>query len=305
MVRQAWVFYTLALLLLYAVLCVYGKVLPAIGMETSVGASDLPNSDEGGSIGIPPSVSLSVALLLTGLAPSFPVAQRVEEWMRVTAHRLAGIPTRVLSDTDDLRRNAISLATDKGDSLLIPRGDWDRRVYYAMAASDQVTAPEDFGNDIDLIFAISSWILDRRRKSANIELRERFQPLEDELRNRKDVLVLELDERTGFVLGRGSHHVDKSAQSLGDEEDVSELKRRSWDRVASDADALAEDLCILLALYVEHGFISRETVGGSYFTTTGSVSGTSSWISSTAHLDPRYDSAIIYSPARHCPQETA
>jgi len=254
-VMRAWLFYTAALLLIYLVFCIYGEVLPALNMSDAVGASALPNPDQSSSIGIPAAVSLSVALILTGLAPSIPVLQRFEEWMRVAAHRLVGIPTRVISDTDELRRNAISIKTEQGDRLRIPRGDWARRKHYRKFAAEQVTAPEDFRNDLDLIFATTAWVLKREIKLENEERRVRFQSLEDALLKRKDVLILELDERTGFVLNRGAQPADDAVPETDGDDPVEDLKRRSWDRVASDVDALAEDFCIMLALYVEHEII--------------------------------------------------
>ena len=258
---RVWLYYCLGLLAFYAMLCIYADVLPNLDVDIEAGAA---NPDEG-SIGIPPSISLGVALILTGLAPSVPVLRRIEEWGRVTAHRVAGIPTRVLSDTDVLRRSAISLKKMPSDSLMIPKGDWDRRNHYSASAVNQITDPEDFDNDLDIIFAVSAWILERRLKLNHSETREKFQPIEAELSNRKDVLVLELDERSGFVLGGGAVLVDAApdAPENGDEAKdaiASELKRKSWDRLASDADKLAEDMCILLALYVEHGLVPHREI---------------------------------------------
>ncbi|MDW3223357.1 MAG: hypothetical protein R8G34_10790 [Paracoccaceae bacterium] len=260
-VVQAWFFYTLALLIAYLMLCVYAQVLPALNIDPSiVGATDLPSGEnEDGTFAIPASVSLGVALALVGAAPTVPFLKRAEDSMRVTAHRLAGIPTRVLSATDDLRRSAINLSRKNDESLLIPKGDWDRREHYRTSAAGQLTAPEDFSTNLDLIFAVSSWILDRRVKLENIEARERFELLEQELRSRKDVLILELDERTEFTPGRSEQKSEEEKVQPEDDPGITEVKRGTWERMASDADALAEDLCILLALYVEHELIPRET----------------------------------------------
>lgn len=255
-VIRVWFYYCLCLLTVYAILCVYAEVLPALGGEAFVGAELSSSGDD--SIGIPPFVSLTSALILTGLAPSVPVLRRFEEWARVTAHRVAGIPTSVLNDTDILRRKAIDLSRGPQDSLLIAKGDWERRKHYREAAADQVTDPEDFSNDLDVIFAVSSWILDRRLKMESVDIRESFNSIEEELRNRKDIVILGLDERTDFVLGRGATAADPdqpTSLDATDPKDDTELKRKSWDRVASDVNKLAEDLCILLALYVEHGLV--------------------------------------------------
>lgn len=258
-VIRVWSYYCLGLLVIYAILCVYFQVLPNIGLEAPTGAQ---NPDEK-SIGIPPSVSLTAALILTGLAPSVPVLRRIEEMARVAAHRVAGIPTRLLRDTDVLRRRAMNL--DKGDAqdnLMIPKGYWERRDHYRSAADGQVTDPRDFGSDLDLIFAVSSWILNPQLKLESGDIRESFHTIEEELRNRKDVLILELDERTNFVPGGTlAAEVSTSEQSKfakpAETNNAIELKRKSWDRIALDADKLAEDMCILMALYVEHGLVPR------------------------------------------------
>ncbi|GFE49012.1 hypothetical protein So717_07650 [Roseobacter cerasinus] len=263
-VLQAWCLYTTALLLIYVLSCAYVEVLPEIDRTQLAGASNLPDSSDeskqSGSIGIPPGVSLGVALILVGLAPSVPILKRFENWLRQTAHRLAGIPTRVLSNSEELRTNAIDLKVEGDEKLLIPSGYWERREHYKKATSDQLTAPSDFANDIDLIFAVTAWLIDRRLKLSNVDMREKFQLLEDELRNRKDVMILELDERTNFVLGGAVSTQTSSGPATADETATEELKRRSWERVASDVNNLADDLCVLLALYVEHGFIQIDPV---------------------------------------------
>ena len=266
-VLQAWLFYTAALLLIYILSCAYVNVIPNLGSATTAGASSVgaPNGNgDSSSIGISPAVSLGVALILVGLAPSVPVLKRFEGWLRQAAHRLAGIPTRMLSDSDELRSNAINLERENGEDLLIPSGYWGRREHYRRATADQLTAPSDFANDIDLIFAVTGWFLDGRLKLDKIDMREQFQMLEDELRNRKDVIILELDERTRFVMGGTPMAKLPAPEVKAEEIAAGELKRRSWERIASDVNDLADDLCILLALYVEHGFIQVDpkTVSG-------------------------------------------
>lgn len=256
-IRRVWAYYCIGLLALYLTLCVYWDVLGSIvgleGESEAAGAADAQVR----TIGIPASVSLGIALILTGLAPSVPVLKRFEEWGRVTAHRMAGIPTRVLSDTDVLRREEIDLAKeDPQDSLMIPSGDWARRAFYRSATLTQVTDPDDFARDIDVIIAVSAWILERRLQLENAELRESFGEIEEELRKRKDILFLQLDERTGFTLGgQPNPGLDDDSARDGSAIPMNELKRKSWDRVASDVDNLAEDMCILLALFVEHGLV--------------------------------------------------
>jgi hypothetical protein len=54
--------------------------------------------------------------------------------------------------------------------------------YYTVAAKGHLTAPADFRNDLELIFAISAWILDRKVKLGRGGERERFDRLEEQLR---------------------------------------------------------------------------------------------------------------------------
>jgi hypothetical protein len=277
-VLRAWLLYVAMLLIIYVVFCAYAQVLPSIvfASESSdippigaeippIGAESSPD-DEGGSLGIPASVSLGVALAIVGLAPSFPILQRVDDAMLLAAHRFAGIPTQVLKDTDDLRLNAIDVHRDTSDDLNIPSGYWRRMAHYAKAARGHLTAPADFLDDINLIFAVSAWILERRLKLENSDIRDQFEALETDLLKRFEFLKLELDERTNFTLTeqrpRPEGKTSADTDPAGEEAGADDLKRRSWDRVASDVDALAEDMCLMLSLYVEHGLIKQQDARG-------------------------------------------
>ncbi|MGO7486606.1 hypothetical protein ACCT28_36255 [Rhizobium ruizarguesonis] len=284
-VVNAYLFYALTLEVIYFFLCIYAKLLPALGgpnlMSTEVGASKLPSgasetatslvegfdqatelwvralstsdaalvANPSFDIGIPPTVSLATALIIVGLAPSFPVLQRFEDWLRGAAHRLAGIPTHIISVAEDLRRNDSGILGDgptKEGRLLVPEGNWERMKHYQNAAKDQLTAPDDFKRDLKLIFALSAWILDRRLKTRNSKERQRFDRLEEELRRRTSELVLQLDEKSGYRLGNSAEKPEE------DSDETDERKRASWERLAETADDLADDLYILLALFVEH-----------------------------------------------------
>ncbi|MEP1575467.1 hypothetical protein [Roseibium album] len=315
-VFHAYTFYALTMLMIYFFLCAYAEVIPYLGgpdiVSDTVGASQLPtaptddadssttgfvplpnsdsvfwaqplSSETGPSekrnfldIGIDPSISLTIALIIVGLAPTFPILQRFEDWMRSAAHRLAGIPTRVIGAGEDLQRNSIQIrdAGDPGNdipknSLLIPRGHWERITHYSKAAEGQLADPQDFHEDLDLIFAISSWILDRKLKLANASQREEFDKLEAALTRRRDVLLLELDEKSSYQAGEtlsSSEHSEATLEAetphegngAAENSASREKKRASWERLAEHADHLADDLCILLALYVEHEIIISE-----------------------------------------------
>lgn len=302
-VMHAYAFYALTLLLIYFFLCAYAKLLPQLGgPDLAVGASQLPVLPADGSadvstgftpgndnaaipwtqplssaaapvasrsfdIGIDARVSLTIALIMVGLAPTFPILRSFESWMRSAAHRLAGIPTRVLGAGEDLRRRDLAITpatpnvTIPDNPLLIPRINWQRMDHYIKAAAEnRLSEAVDFRRDLELIFAVSAWILDRRLKLANAPVRERFDQLEEELRKRRDQLSLELDDRSAYRSGAAKGAPAKTGSGAAG-------PGASWDRLASDADDLADDLCILLALYVEHEIILTSPTGPDEATT--------------------------------------
>lgn len=297
-VLRAYVFYAITLLIIYFFLCAYAEVIPLLGGPDldagALGASKLPtiqvegaaplttgfdpggeagesgwkqplssaDAEEDDGFGIDGSVSLAIALIIVGLAPTFPVLRRFEDWMRIAAHRLAGIPTRVIGAAEELRHSDLSITVGVGgavpaDTILIPRGDWERMARYQTEAEDHLTAPDDFRRDLEVIFAASAWLLDGKLKLANTGGRERLDQLEAELRKRRDALIVDLDEKSGYRPGetRPVEAVAEAAPQDADKAEASEFKRTSWERLAGNADDLADDLCILLALYVEHEMV--------------------------------------------------
>ncbi|MFA1627616.1 hypothetical protein ACDY96_34300 [Rhizobium mongolense] len=302
-VFNAYTFYALTFLVIYFFLCAYAELIPALGgPDLTVGASKLPSlaseentqtsvgpllvqtggnlidailhqsltptsastSADQSSIGIDSSTSMAVALMIVGLAPAFPILQRFEAWMRGAAHRLAGIPTRVLSVRDELRTQTINLNGSDGaippDTLLIPRSDWARLSYYRSLAKGRREITEDFHSDLALIFAVSAWVIDHRLKLSNPHARERFSHLEEELKNRKGLLIAALDEKTEFGTrgqSREKHGDELSSPAVpGVESGTSSPE--SWDRLVSDVENLADDVCLLLAIYIEHDIIVSE-----------------------------------------------
>ncbi|MBY3158293.1 hypothetical protein HFO56_39015 [Rhizobium laguerreae] len=303
-VFHAYTFYALTFLVIYFLLCAYAELIPALGgPDITVGASKLPSlaneenpqtpvgsllvqtggnlidailhqslttpkvstSADQTSIGIDSSTSMAVALMIVGLAPAFPILQRFEVWMRGAAHRLAGIPTRVLSVRDELRTGTIDLTFSAegaipSDTLLIPRSDWARLLYYRSLAKGPREITEDFHRDLALVIAVSAWVIDHRLKLSNPHARDRFSHLEEELKNRKGLLIAALDEKTEFGT-RG-----QSREKYGDElsspavpgVEVGTSSPESWDRLVSDVDNLADDVCVLLAIYIEHDIIVPE-----------------------------------------------
>jgi hypothetical protein len=302
-VFNAYTFYALTFLVIYFFLCAYAELIPALGgPDLTVGASKLPSlageenaqtsvgpllqtggnlidtilhqslttssastSSGQSSIGIDSSTSMAVALMIVGLAPAFPILQRFEAWMRGAAHRLAGIPTRVLTVRDELRTETIKLnfgsdGAIPSETLLIPRSDWARLLYYRSHAKGRREVTEDFHSDLSLIFAVSAWVLDHKLKLSNTHARERFSHLEEALKNRKGLLIAALDEKTEF--GRRGQspekHGEEGSPPGGPEVELGTSSPESWDRLVSDVDNLADDMCLLLAIYIEHDIIVSE-----------------------------------------------
>lgn len=306
-VLRAFIFYALALIIIYLFMCAYAELLPYIGGPgldgETVGAQGIPVAGveaasqlttgfswpdtpreqqlsdvvdpegQGANLGIAPTVSLTMALIIVGLAPSFPALQRVEHWIRLTAHRLAGIPTWVIGASEYLSWNALDiLPAGKNkmptDLLLIPQGYWERIIQYQVSAKSKLTAPDEFRHDLEILFASTSWILDRKLRLSNSAGRRDFDALEASLRQRIVSLIQNLDEKSGFRPGHITPiSVTNSAEKTQDpsnvkaDEDVPvELLRDSWERLAGETADLASDLHILLALYVEHEIITTEKV---------------------------------------------
>lgn len=299
-VLNAYLFYAATFLLIYLFLCAYAELLPTLGgPDLTIGASKLPplpippanssadyktmetagtliesifkqqlsssaNQDPRTfSIDVDSATSFGVALMIVGLAPSFPVLQRFEAWMRGAAHRLAGIPTRVLDIRDDLRSESINLPlgdndTIPKDTLLIPYLDWERMRHYRKETSDKRLVSEDFHDDIALIFAVSDWIIDRKLKLSNQRERKEFIQLEEQLGNRKLLLVNALDVATGF---RSSQRPNNG---LEDPDEPSGKRQMSWDQLAEEADNLADDMRILLAVFIEQEIIVAEPIQGTH-----------------------------------------
>jgi hypothetical protein len=309
-VLRAYVFYALALIIIYLFMCAYAELLPYVGgpgldgeavgaqgipiagvdatslQTTGFNSSDIPRdqqlsdvADPKGqetSLGVDPTVSLTVALIIVGLAPSFPALQRVENWIRLAAHRLAGIPTWVIGASEDLSRNALGILPADGntvpaDPLLIPQGYWERILQYQIGAKGKLTGPDEFRHDLEIIFASASWILDRKLRLSNSSGRQDFDALEASLRKRIASLIQNLDEKSGFRPGyvtpiaaaNDAEGAVGSSLAKKDDDVPVELLRESWDRLADDAADLANDLHILLALYVEHEIITNEEVNSS------------------------------------------
>lgn len=195
---------------------------------------------------IEPQISLGLALIMVGLAPAIPALERADEWLRMVAHRMAGIPTWVIDASDNLRSNAGVLGIFRKKNGKIEDNEKEeetkQRVSALMVSPSDVELMrklrdearlslgnfDDFCLNIEVIFVAAAWFLDENLHVSNSGDKLRFTEMEDELRRRKDALI---------SMAEG------------------ELSRENLENLAVEADLLASDFCVLIALYDEHGVI--------------------------------------------------
>ncbi|WP_372574429.1 hypothetical protein [Ruegeria jejuensis] len=257
-VMHAFGLYLLALLLLYFFFCGFANLLPLLDFKPKVGATDVPGDGAEMGLGIPPAVSLSVALVMVGLAPSFPILRRLEDSLRFAAHRVAGIPTRILENSRVLRRGQLpfpaGIAPDC-DAYLIDAGDWKRIAHYSDCDRKFVTARSDFEQDLRIIFAGFSWIIDEKLTLSNSAKRLRFRQIEEELRARKTRLIRTLDKVSGFDLNGAALPEEEAQHDQKPGPETPEVQQDDWGELSRKVDDLASDFCLLIALYAEHDII--------------------------------------------------
>lgn len=334
-VLKAYLIYAGMLVAIYLFLCGYAEVLPVLGGPTLVtetlGASQLPipaiqASDTAGfapvgggavaawaqplsgpdetnaGIGIAPSVSLTVALIMVGLAPTFPVLARFDGWMRSVAHRLAGIPTWVLEAEEDLRTPRIGQSY-LARAPLIAEQDRQRIRKLREVSPPSLRNDVGFWDDLRVITAISTWIVDDKVHLSKVSVQVRFDRLEKALRTRRDGLFQQLDgiiQHGGFagapqapaVSTNGDKSVPeatgiepgaaKAEEAGASNAEAGEIEGRGETNADGKSGAsetpstpssetiqierlvadLAADLRILVALYVEHGVIDYDRDSG-------------------------------------------
>ena len=218
----AYLFYVALLLLIYAALCIYGSVpllkLLGFAVEGESARSVAP---------------LMISLAMVGFAPAVPVLQRFEEKIRFAAHRLSGIPARLLYGCDVLNAQVLRFPEQKG--YLIPDGDWERLRTYERFAAGALKSPGDFSRDIAKVLAYRSWIVEKTLIVPRTEGRLRIHEKEAEIKARIEGLLISLDTLVALPCAEQSQEV--------------------WARYAKDADELAADICGIIMLYLEHKLI--------------------------------------------------
>lgn len=221
----AYVFYAGLLVGIYALLCIFGSVplLKAMGFAIEH-ASEIEQS------AIAP---LIISLTMVGLAPAVPVLQRFEERIRFAAHRLSGIPARLLYGCQILNARVLDLP-QPGSGLLIADRDWERLRKYSVHAATALNNPDDFARDLPKIIAFRSWFMEQHLV-APAGKRSGILRNEPDLRGRVESLILGLDTLVALPLDEQSRDI--------------------WEKYAKEADELARDVCAMIMLYVEHDLV--------------------------------------------------
>lgn len=249
----AYVVYASALLLIYISFCVYATVpmLALLNFDANItGLATLPSEIGAKSlpigyaepvppqrVGRNPALPLAISAAMIGLAPSIPFLQKAEDNLRMVAHRLSGIPTRLVDGARTLIIGQRWIPADRMKELGASRSDIERHDRYAGYAGDR-DGGAAFLSDLDKIFAFRAWFLDERI-GAPPDLPEKVVNLAALIESRIRKLFLALDELIGASAG---------VQGAG-----GDVLASRWDEARRDADRIGFDICLLLMLYDEHG----------------------------------------------------
>lgn len=277
-VMRAYLGYTLMLLSVYFLVCGFSNVFALLGFgglsggQVGAGADAVGSNADGTTtqtqLGINPKVSLTVALVMVGLAPSVPILKRLEEQARNWAHRLAGIPTRVLDIRDSLLHRGVSLPKGHNfevDGLLIDKNDWQRIECCKRSLGRLGMDSPSADRDLLVIFSASNWILDKKLKLHRASDRQRFLHLEDKLRDQRKKFFAELDELNSFDRQAEQTAADPKTEVETDGRTDTELgetqaeRSNKWEVLLESAHDLANGFCILIALYAERGIIRQNS----------------------------------------------
>ncbi|QFU10377.1 hypothetical protein PARPLA_03294 [Rhodobacteraceae bacterium THAF1] len=191
-----------------------------------------------------PVVPLTISLAMVGLAPSIPILLRVEEKIRFAAHRLAGIPTRLISSSQYLRNVPLDLKRETGTAL-VPESDWDRIDAYMADAAGMLENPDAFREDMLKILSFRAWFLQYRLPTRNPSARAALAHIEQDLDRQIDKLVTDLDALI-LLDGQGTERTQATVSG-------------AWVRHATEAATVAIDINVLYMLYAEHGIVSGDS----------------------------------------------
>ncbi|MEM9250097.1 MAG: hypothetical protein AAGB05_15560, partial [Pseudomonadota bacterium] len=281
-VNRAFVFYVLILLLIFFVLCSYAQFLsPFLGQQFSslveeatrtVGASELPKAGfdpeflqspettEGKS----PSVPLAISLAMVGLAPQLAVLREFERRLRLAAHWMSGIPTRLIRGANALLRQGVSLRDEAeswlkdpqrgvpqdNKSLIGPR-DWKRYTHYLdFLGKHQIPIDtHELKAHVDTIVAFSNWVLNDRLDCVRHD-RWRAHEIETVVQAEIDRFLADMDRATLF---------EASGKTVGAQPTPSaDLSLGTWRSLEGAAEKTARMVATFVFLLDEHGALDAE-----------------------------------------------
>jgi hypothetical protein len=290
----AYFFYALMLSGLYWVLCTFGSLqllsylgLANLGVDApgeSVGAilpfswsevasfsdperqraliGDVTRVFEGErDIARNPSVPLAIALAIVGVIPNVRFFDKFEEKLRIIAHRLAGIPGRLIEGTRFLVENDLR-----------PKQEPPKNGGNAPKESDFIARPnllikelvrikyisEDYGENLSRIFYKIFFFKDRI-VGLNVGLdwpsysvHDAYQILSDGVAKRIGDLDTEIDGLLTFVKPLTSDPLDPAAE---------EQVRPRLDAIEKTARQIENDVCALLLVYAEKDGLPADKTG--------------------------------------------
>lgn len=250
-VQLSFLLYLTLLLSVYLGLCLYARLYPGdvLGLFGNggdpVGAQlDVPSGASDGNVVWP----VGMALAIVGLGPSLPLVRKSEAWLRSWTHRLVGIPTQVLEKAQQLKRAGKDIAfpapgEDQAGGVF--RTD-DAKLMEDLAKRPDIIQRDDLLPVLRLIATVSAWILDNRLNLEFGSERRALEGLEQHLRDRKEALFAKLRDTMTVLAASQNAAPAEAGTNLSD----------TWNAYAYEAEDLADDIRLFLALLVEHQILT-------------------------------------------------
>jgi hypothetical protein len=188
---------------------------------------------------------LLVALVMVGLLPGLKPFERIEHKIRAYAHVLAGVPASFHAFTDsllDVRLDDTRLGYDIVGAVEAER--LARLLRTAEAFLGPGVFYETFANRAAKLFMYQAWT-QGVVSWPSYATRQRFRRVENEITPSSLAVIADLED---FVANAGiAPDAAPGSVSL-----VNATVAERWRSLAARADAAADDICALFALYAEH-----------------------------------------------------